>query len=675
MKKMLIVVIALFVSYAIAADVTVTFRANTSTVQGVTDTSDVTPGGAGLTGVDLRGTVQSFGGGSDWTPGDNPMVSAGGDYWEYSITFPEASIGTALEYKFGFNVLNLDGTVTSSWEGTSNRPLTVPTVDTVLPVDYVNSETPPFDDVADSLDVYFRVNMSTNTDFDPATQTVHMAGSLEGWSHSIVMNREGTSSYYNYHWRGNAVAEAPVEVQYKYTLGDWSGTHESVDNRVINVVQDTTIQWVFYNNIMPKPFAASDTLASLTFSTDVSTAIASSGFTQGDTLIVKWGYGGTQTSVRTDTLTAGFGTVYAVIIPNVGVDFESDGVFYQYYRIKNGIEYREIFYNFNYTGSDVSLAERRLDDLAGATLAKVASDYNAYTISDIAVSNVSPRRMPKFRNANKICAGCPDTNIIQWTYVLDLRPAYAQVTAGSTLEDIQGDIDITSTDQIDALGVYMNGPATVDQIQTESWTTWGGTLAQTEYKRMYDDGVTDFDAVAGDKIFSNTYIYQSNNTELGQEFKFGIGGGDNEGGYGNNHIENLNSSITNTTIFSAFGSIDPNFYNAWDYDTNSPSLEVELTGGALPHQFSLGENYPNPFNPTTTVEFKLPIGADVKLNVYNLLGEKVATIFNSYAQPGNYKATWNGLDLNGNQVPSGTYLFELDAGEYFHQVKKMTMMK
>ncbi|MFC1528049.1 FlgD immunoglobulin-like domain containing protein [Candidatus Neomarinimicrobiota bacterium] len=676
MKKMLIVVIALFVSYAIAADVTVTFRANTSTVQGVTDTSDVTPGGAGLTGVDLRGTVQSYGGGTDWTPGANPMMSVGGDYWEYSITFPEASIGTALEYKFGYSVLNLDGTVTSSWEGTPNRPLTVPTVDTVLPVDYVNSETPPFVDVADSLDVFFRVNMSTNTDFDPATQQVHMAGSLEGWSHSIVMNREGTSSYYNYHWRGNAVAEAPVAVEYKFTLGDWSGTHESVDNRVLNVVQDTTIQWVYYNNVMPKPFAASDTLASLTFTTDVSTAITSSGFNQGDTLIVKYGYGGTQAKVTTDTLAAGFGTIYAVTIPNVGVDFASDGLFYQFYRIKNGIEYREIFYNFNYAGSDVSLAERRLDDLSGATaLGKVTGNYAAYTINDNQPSNVSPRRMPKFRNANKICGGCGDDNLIQWTYILDLRPAYAQVAAGSVLEDIQGDFDITSVDQIDALGVFMNGPATVDEIQTESWTTWGGQLAQTEYKKMYDDGKTDLDLVAGDSLFSNTYVYKSNSTELGQEFKFGIGGGDNEGGFGNNHIENLNSSISNTTIFSAFGSIDPNFYNAWDYDTNSPNLEVELTGGALPHQFSLGDNYPNPFNPTTTVEFKLPIGANVKLNVYNLLGERIATIYNSYAQPGNYKATWNGLDLNGNQVPSGTYLFELDAGEYFHQVKKMTMIK
>ncbi len=622
------------------------------------------------------------------------MTSAGGDYWELSVTFPEATIGTEKQYKFGFNVLNLDGTVTSSWEGTANRILTVPTEDTILPLEYVNSETAPYTPT-DNIDVFFRVNVSEFTDFDPAKILSLVGGgsNINGdyvgfWDPGqYALVQEGDSDYWNYHLELDPAGAPYMGFMYRFHNNgtDWGGNSENVqghgyypdnENRGLDVLADTTVQWKYWNDKGPEPFAASDTLASLTFSTDVSTAIAASGFTQGDTLIVKWGYGGTQTSVRTDTLTAGFGTVYTVTIPNVGVDFESDGIFYQYYRIKNGIEYREIFYNFNYSGSDVSLAERRLDDLAGATaVGKIADDYNPYTINDNAASNVSPRRMPKFRNANKICAGCGDDNTIQWTYVLDLRPAYAQVAAGSTLEDIQGDVDITSTDQIDALGVFMNGPATVDLFQTEAWTTWGGTLAGTEYKQMYDDGATDFDAVAGDKIYSNTYIYQSNSTELGQEFKFGIGGGDNEGGYGNNHIENLDAGVANTTIFSAFGSIDPNFYNAWDYDTNSPNLEVELTGGALPHQFSLGDNYPNPFNPTTTVEFKLPIGADVKLNVYNLLGERVATIYNSYAQPGNYKATWNGLDLNGNQVPSGTYLFELDAGEYFHQVKKMTMMK
>ena len=661
MKKMLIVVIALFISYAMAADVTVTFRANTSTVQGVTDTSDVTPGGAGLTGVDLRGTVQQYASGSNWTAGADPMVSTGGDYWELAVTFPEDSVGNNLEYKFGFNVLNLDGTVTSSWEGTPNRPFTIPAVDTVLPVDYVNSETPPFVDVADSLDVYFRVNMSTNTDFDPATQQVHMAGSLEGWSHSIVMIREGTSSYYNYHWRGNAVADAPVEVQYKYTLGDWSGTHESIDNRVINVMQDTTIQWVYYNDVMPKPFAASDELNSLTFSVDVANAIATNGFVQGDTLLVKYGYGGTQTSVVVDTLTAGFGTVYSLTIPNLGVNLASDGMYYQYYRLKNNVEYREIFFNFDYSGSDASLAERRLHNLAGAA---AGADY---VITDNIVSNVSGRRMPRFLDARIMNPLGVATDSVLFTFYLDLRPAYYQVMAGTMLEDIQGDIDVSTPGDIDALGVSANGPA------FGGWITWGGTLNQTVAQKMMDDGATFGDLVAGDSVYAVWAKYQVNSTTFGQEFKFGIGGGDNESGYGLNHIENCD--FTNPRVFSSWGSINPGFYNAWDYDAGTPKLEVELTGGALPHQFSLGDNYPNPFNPTTTVEFKLPIGIDVTLNVYNLLGEKVATIFNSYAQPGNYKATWNGLDNNGNQVPSGTYLFELDAGEYFHQVKKMTMMK
>lgn len=656
---MLLVVLALSVTF-VYSQVNVTFRANTSTVQGVTDTSDVTPGGPGLTGVDLRGTVQSFAGGNDWTPGDNPMMSAGGDYWELTVTFPADEIGNAYEYKFGFNTLNLDGTVTSTWEGTPNRPLVVPAVDTVLPVDYVNAENPPFEDVADSLDVYFRVNMSTNTDFDPATQNVHMAGSLEGWSHSIVMNREGESSYYNYHWRGNAVADAPVEVQYKFTLGDWSGTHESIDNRVINVTQDTTIQWVYYNDVMPKPFAASDELNSLTFTTDVANAIANNGFSQGDTLLVKYGYGGTQTRVMTDTLTAGFGTVYSVTIPNLGVDLESDGMYYQYYNIKNNVEDREIFFNFDYEGSDATLAERRLHDLAGAA---AGADY---VINDNVVSNVDSRRMPRFKNNNILVPTAADTDTSIYYFYVDMRPAYYQVLSGTVLEDIQGDRDINTTDKVLNYNICINGPA------TGGWTTWGGQLDGTWAKVMRDDG-TGADLVPGDTVYSIGLKFQANSATIGQEFKFGIGGGDNESGYGLNHIENLD--LVTKEVWSFWGSINPNFYDAWNYDWNTPTvLEVELTDG-VPNQFKLGDNYPNPFNPTTTVAFSLPIGVDVTLNVYNLLGEKVATIYNTYAQPGNYIATWNGLDSQGNQVPSGTYLFELDAGEYFHQVKKMTMMK
>ncbi|MCK5683386.1 hypothetical protein KAJ27_04675, partial [bacterium] len=97
------------------ADVDVTFRANSCMVQGVLDTNDVSTDGDGLTGVDLRGTVQEYASGSNWTPGGDPMNSDGGDYWSLTVTFPDAVIGDTLEFKFGFTVLNLDGTITSSW--------------------------------------------------------------------------------------------------------------------------------------------------------------------------------------------------------------------------------------------------------------------------------------------------------------------------------------------------------------------------------------------------------------------------------------------------------------------------------------------------------------------------------------------------------------------------------
>ena len=151
-------------------------------------------------------------------------------------------------------------------------------------------------------------------------------------------------------------------------------------------------------------------------------------------------------------------------------------------------------------------------------------------------------------------------------------------------------------------------------------------------------------------------------------------GGDNESGYGLNHIENID--VANPTVASYWGSINPLFYDAWDYDSNMPSLGIdENENGLSPNRFSLSANYPNPFNPTTNFSFTLPHGAEVSVNIYNLLGEKVATVHNGYAKPGNYKANWNGKDMMGRNVPSGVYIYELDAGAYFKQSKKITLLK
>ena len=88
-----------------------------------------------------------------------------------------------------------------------------------------------------------------------------------------------------------------------------------------------------------------------------------------------------------------------------------------------------------------------------------------------------------------------------------------------------------------------------------------------------------------------------------------------------------------------------------------------------PEDFSLAQNYPNPFNPKTTIAFTLPEAAYVTLDVYNVLGEKVATVLAEDHQPGTVEATWD-----ASEMPSGIYFYRLVAGEYV-QSRRMVLMR
>ena len=122
---------------------------------------------------------------------------------------------------------------------------------------------------------------------------------------------------------------------------------------------------------------------------------------------------------------------------------------------------------------------------------------------------------------------------------------------------------------------------------------------------MWDDG-THGDLIAHDSIFTRCNVLILRLTTVGQEFKFGIYGCDNEGGYGNNHIENINDANPTFTLASQFGSIDPVFFNAWDYTTEQPTSVNNTLG--VPLRYSLEQNYPNPFNPTTKIEYSISSG-------------------------------------------------------------------
>jgi hypothetical protein len=94
----------------------------------------------------------------------------------------------------------------------------------------------------------------------------------------------------------------------------------------------------------------------------------------------------------------------------------------------------------------------------------------------------------------------------------------------------------------------------------------------------------------------------------------------------------------------------------------------------VPTMFFLADNYPNPFNPTTTINYSIPNDTDVSLSIYNVKGQKVTTLVNGNQIAGSYNAVWNGTDDKNNKVSSGIYFYKITAGEKT-EMKKMVLMK
>ena len=98
----------------------------------------------------------------------------------------------------------------------------------------------------------------------------------------------------------------------------------------------------------------------------------------------------------------------------------------------------------------------------------------------------------------------------------------------------------------------------------------------------------------------------------------------------------------------------------------SHSIDVDLTS---PQNYKLDQNYPNPFNPSTTISFDLPQAENVKLTLYNLLGQKIRTFLNEFKSSGKHTINFYGSDLT-----CGIYIYRIEAGTYT-QARKMTLLK
>ena len=95
----------------------------------------------------------------------------------------------------------------------------------------------------------------------------------------------------------------------------------------------------------------------------------------------------------------------------------------------------------------------------------------------------------------------------------------------------------------------------------------------------------------------------------------------------------------------------------------------------LPEAFALADNFPNPFNPATTIKYALPQAADVELTVYNVVGQPVRTLVAEHQSAGRYVVEWDATNDSGHSLSSGMYFYRLQAGEEFLKAKKMLLLK
>jgi len=185
----------------------------------------------------------------------------------------------------------------------------------------------------------------------------------------------------------------------------------------------------------------------------------------------------------------------------------------------------------------------------------------------------------------------------------------------------------------------------------DSWQSWGTFSPSVRAKEI---------VLAP---HNSSHIYLATNDSIFFSDDFGISWSDYTFNFDNvsNGLERLELDPANNRLFAGH-----HRYGLFSLDLNTVGLAEEAS---ILNEFELFSNYPNPFNPRTTIEYDLPEYSDVSLIIYDVAGREVNTLVSTIEAAGSYQAVWNGTDGQGRQVAGGMYFARLQAGDYSDVVK------
>jgi hypothetical protein len=217
-------------------------------------------------------------------------------------------------------------------------------------------------------------------------------------------------------------------------------------------------------------------------------------------------------------------------------------------------------------------------------------------------------------------------------------------------------------------GVSANNVARFN-TQTNTWSSLGTGSSNGVDSVVYALAVVGNEVVVGG-VFTSAGGVRANrvarfNTQTNTWSTLGTGSQNGVNGLGVFALAVVGNEVYVGGAFISAGGVSAIGVARW----NSGTSRVEQLSPTAPKTFLLEQNYPNPFNPSTTIRYQLPVASEVKLEVYDVLGKKIATLVNERQSAGAYQVVWNASGLS-----SGTYFYRLQAGT-FTQTKKMILVK
>ena len=637
---------------------TVTLRLNTATAPDTLRTTDE---------IQVRGCLDGCSDNLSPLPGGDAIAwddrttlkptNVGGDYWETTFQVPD---DTTLNFKFYAQLLednNLGG-----WEDGDNHPLEAGTGDTTFTLHYFRkgSGAPydwrPFESKEDSVGVWFRVFMATedavgaSVGYDRLDTSQEVAvrgddftqmGPLDWGTNKVVLSPEsediGTPGYDLF----SGVAYYPASMagmtqNFKYIVND--GGWESRDNRQFEIpTKDSTLHWVYFND--SKPATELPVESALVFSVDLQPLedIGIFSKARGDTIWVFGGFNGWQDCpsqnpdlcqlfpVAGTNLYEGEFTISQIPMTNVDYKFFVDFADTEF-EAEFGTEPPPGWEEGHLTGID-----RRVSFEGAAQQVTPLAFYN-----DVEDRNI-----------------IPDGSVVDVTFSVDMSTALP--------DSLTQPFDPAGGDSVwielqDPLWAVTQG-FTFERTGATSWNALesvnGGDRPDVLMTDDDSDGVyTGTISVTGPTygIMTYKYLYGRNGT-----------------GYISEEGEDNKTAGRNRARF-----IQPNPDGSWPdvfdlpveefhtvanealpYETNN--VAVEQIGSDLPETVTLMSNYPNPFSESTSFEYTVTEKTDVKISVYNVIGQHVATVVDAVQPAGTYRANFEAKDL-----ASGTYFYRLE---------------